>query len=254
MAIDKIFLSRQLAHIEAFFGICQAWGGVAVLYLTCLQEPNPLIEVRLRHLVEVVDAQEVILRKDVACLTLRFLPVLECVAEEHLALAIGELQDVVRVVQALEHGLAVVHIVLRLTEGEIHDVDGIHLAYLLIVLAYVDVVGDDLRHAIEDAVEVSQLTVVLNLEDGELALLVLGKDVHTVELVVFVFLIGLALKEAHDGELLVQQRSHQSFEHGMVCLVAQQAFHRPIKANQICNFRLIFNVLLILLLEIYSFP
>lgn len=138
--------------------------------------------------------------------------------------------------------------------GEIHDVDGIHLAYLLIVLAYVDVVGDDLRHAIEDAVEVSQLTVVLNIEDGELALLVLGKDVHTVELVVFVFLIGLALKEAHDGELLVQQRSHQSFEHGMVCLVAQQAFHRPIKANQICNFRLIFNVLLILLLEIYSFP
>lgn len=58
--------------------------------------------------------------------------------------------------------------------------------------------------------EVSQLTVVLNLEDGKLALLALGEDIHTIELVVFVFLIGLALKEAHDGELLVQERSHQA--------------------------------------------
>ena len=79
--------------------------------------------------------------------------------------------------------------------------------------------------------EVSLLTVVLNLEDGKLALLALGEDIHTIELVVFVFLIGLALQEAHDGELLVQERSHQTFEHGMVCFVAQQTFHRPIKAN-----------------------
>ena len=93
--------------------------------------------------------------------------------------------------QTLEHGLAMIHIVFRLTKGEIHDVDGIHLAHLL----------------------------------------ALGEDIHTIELVVFVFLIGLALQKAHDGELLVQERSHQTFEHGMVCLVAQQAFHRPIKAN-----------------------
>ena len=78
-----------------------------------------------------------------------------------------------------------------------------------------------------------------------LALLALGEDIHTIELVVFVFLIGLALKEAHDGELLVQERSHQALQHGMVCLVAQHSFHRPIKTNQICHFRLIFNVKLI---------
>ena len=75
--IHQQLLPRQLAYIETFLGICQAWGCVALLYLARLQETNPLIEMCLRHLVEVVDAQEVILWEDVARLSLRLLILLE---------------------------------------------------------------------------------------------------------------------------------------------------------------------------------
>ena len=56
------------------------------------------------------------------------------------------------------------------------------LAMINIVVAQFDIIGYHLRHSIQHTVEIRQLTVVLNLNDGRLALFAPGKYVHTIEL------------------------------------------------------------------------
>ena len=88
-----------------------------------------------------------------------------------------------------------INIVGALSKLKVHNVDAVHLAHLAIVVAKFNVVGYHLRHSIQHTVEIRQLTVVLNLNDGKLALFALGKYVHTIELVEFALLIRLALQE-----------------------------------------------------------
>ena len=133
-----------------------------------------------------------------------------------------------------------IDIVSTLTDGEIHYVDRIDLAHLAVVVAYLNVVGYNLRHAVEHAVEIGQLATVLYLDNHEFATFVLDKHVHTVKLVRLVGLVSLALKETHYGEPLAKERGHQSFQHGVVCLVAKKALHCPVKSYIVCHITIIF--------------
>ena len=102
--------------------------------------------------------------------------------------------------------------------------------------------------------EISQLAGVLYLKDGQLAFLVLGKNVNAVELVVFAILICLALEKPLNREFLVQQRIHQSLQHGVVSLVTQQTLHRSVKSYVVVHFyRVLYRTYLCILyfMQIY---
>ena len=122
-----------------------------------------------------------------------------------------------------------VNVVFALSQLEINDVYRIHLAHFVVVVAFVYVFGYRLRHAVEHTVEIRYLVTVLYFDDYQFAVLVLGKHIHAVILVEKILLIAFALEEMLDFHLLADKGVKQSLQHGMVCLVAQQAFHRPVK-------------------------
>ena len=69
--------------------------------------------------------------------------------------------------------------------------------------------------------EISELAVVLNLNDGQFSLVAFGKNVHTVKLVFLSFLVRFAFEKSLNGVFSSEQRLEQSLNHGMVGLVAQ---------------------------------
>ena len=73
------------------------------------------------------------------------------------------------------------------------------------------------------------------IEDGEVGTVAICKKVETVELVLLVSLIALAIKELKYSELLAEESRHQSLKHSMVCLVAQHALHSPVKSYIVCH-------------------
>ena len=78
---------------------------------------------------------------------------------------------------------------------EIDNVDTVDLADVLIVLAAVDVLRNELRRAEEHALEIGQLRLVLHLYEIQLAPVILGEHVHAVLLVVLILLVAFALKQ-----------------------------------------------------------
>ena len=83
--------------------------------------------------------------------------------------------------------------------------------------------------------EVTQLMRVLDFENCQFAFLALSENIHTIKLVVLCILVGFALQETFDGEFLIQKRTHQALQHGMICLVAEQTLHGPVKSDVICH-------------------
>ena len=243
------FGHRQLIHVQAFSGIGQAGCFRRILYFPGLQKTDPFIQVVDSQLVKLVNTEQIIFREYFSRFALRLLTLFEAIAEEHLALSVGQFKDIIRVVQPLEHGFTVIDIILGLPQGEVYDVDGINLPHLVIVIAQVDIVGDDLGNTIKDTVEIGQLTRVLNLKDGKLPLFVLCEDVYPIKLIVLTILIALALQEFRNLEFLIEQRLHQSLQHGIVGLVAKQSFHCPVKSYIVCHN----NTLLKILSQRYAF-
>ena len=135
--------------------------------------------------------------------------------------------------QAAELRLAVVDVVLALSQFEIDDVDGVELAHLVVVIAQVDVLRDGLGHPVEHPVEVVQLVIVLHLDDEQAAQAVLDQHVGAVELVGRVLLVAFALQETDNAQVLAQQGGEETFQHDVIALVAQQAFHRPVESDQV---------------------
>ena len=130
---------------------------------------------------------------------------------------------------------SVIHIVCAGTQREVDDVDAVYLADILIALATADILCDQFGDTEEHALEIGELIVVLYLEQQQTALGILGQNVHPIVFVVLVLLIAFTLKQLANGDLLVQQCGQQPFYHGKVCLVAQEAFHRPVKSDIICH-------------------
>ena len=123
--------------------------------------------------------------------------------------------------QTTEKGLSVIHIVVALSKLEINDVDAVNISHLVVVVAEVNIIGYCFRHAIEHSVEISELAVILNLNDGQFSLVAFGKNIHTVKLVFFCFLVRFAFEKSLNGVFSSEQRLEQSLNHGMVGLVAQ---------------------------------
>ena len=119
-----------------------------------------------------------------------------------------------------------------MTQRKVNDVDTYHLCHILVRLAFLDIFGDKLRDAVEHAVEVAVLALVLYFDKEFLAEIVLGEDIHAVELIVTAFLIPLALKYRHDFNLPTEQACEETLEHYIARLVAQEAFHGPVESDK----------------------
>ena len=138
---------------------------------------------------------------------------------------------------ALEHRLAVIQIVIALTEVKIKNIDGIDLLDLVILVANLYMLGNGFRHTIQHALQVVELARQLHLHDDNLSLLGLGLDVHTVKLVGGILLVALALKNLEDFYRHANKNGYQSLQHRKIGLIAQHALHRPVKPDIFIVFR-----------------
>ena len=123
-----------------------------------------------------------------------------------------------------------IEIVGTLTQIEVDDADGVHLLYLVVLAAQIDMFCNRLGYTIENTLQIIKFACLLNLNDDNLIFGVLGLDVDAIELVFLVLLVSLTLQYLDNPDLFVEQYCHQSFEHIKVSLVAKHALHRPIKS------------------------
>ena len=204
--------------------------------IASLQEFDPFVEWSLRHLVEVVNPQHVILREHISCaFPLHYVQFL--FPEELLVLSYRQLQFIVRLVHTSEFRSAVIHVVLALSEFKVYDIHRIHLSHLVVRFAQSDILRYGFRHAVQHSVEVRQFVAVLHLYYAEFALLAFSQYVHAVVFVLLVFLVAFAFEESVYFEFHSDQRRQESLQYGVVSLVAQQAFHCPVESD------IIFSVL-----------
>ena len=76
---------------------------------------------------------------------------------------------------------------------------------MLVRPSFFHVFSDDLGYSIEHPLQIICLSGLLNLDDNNLSLGVLGFNVNTVVLVVARFLIRFAVKQLHDSHFLLYQ-------------------------------------------------
>ena len=89
---------------------------------------------------------------------------------------------------------------------------------------------------------------MLNLDDNNLSLGVLGFNVNTVVLVVARFLIRFAVKQLHDSHFLLYQYRDKTLEHHKISLAAKYVLRCPVKTyvltvTHLNSFLLIFTFL-----------
>ena len=230
-----LFSYGQLIYVQTFAGISQTWSLGCLADFASLQKLDPFIQIVHRQLIKVVHAEQIILREYVSGFAIGLAALRDFITEEEFTLSVGEFQDIIRLMESLEHRLAMIYIILSLPQCEIHDIDGIYLAHLVVIIAQTDIVCDHLGNSIEHTVEIGMFTGILYLKDDEFSLLIFCQDIHSVEFIILGLLIALTIQESVNLEFLVQQRTHKAFQHGIVCLVAKQAFHRPVKSDIICH-------------------
>ena len=89
---DIIILFRygQLIYIQAFAGICQTWGLGCLADLTGLEKLDPFIQIVHRQLIEVVHAEQIILREYVSGFAISLATLRNFITEEEFTLSVGE--------------------------------------------------------------------------------------------------------------------------------------------------------------------
>ena len=131
---------------------------------------------------------------------------------------------------ACEGGLSVVEVIGTLPEVEVEDADGIDFFHLVVLVAQLNVFGDGLRHAVEDALQVVELPRELYLDDDDFSLGVLSLHIDAVELVIEGVLVSFTLENFFDVYLFIEQYRDKSLQHAEVCLVAEHALGGPVEA------------------------
>ena len=142
----------------------------------------------------------------------------------------GQLQAVVGV-NALQHRLTVVEVVIALAHVEVEDVDTEHLLHLGVAITAADVFGNGLCHTVDHALQVIELARLLNLNKDNLALRVLGLDIYAVILVILSLLVRLGVQQLHDGHFLLHQHRDQSLENGKVSLITKHVLRSPVESD-----------------------
>ena len=199
-------------EVEALLGLSQSRHFRVGADEAHLEVAHPLVEVGggLLGLVELADAQDVVLGEDVV----------HGLHPEPLGeVAVAEDEEVAGV-DAFELALPVVEVVVAHAEVEVEDVDGEDFLDVLVVLAGGDVLGDGLGGGVEDTFEEVEVIGLLDLDEDDLAEAVLGLDIDAVELVLFVLLVALAFEEFGDGDVLAEDGGDEPLEDGEVGLVA----------------------------------
>ena len=149
---------------------------------------------------------------------------------ECLLLERSQLEKLI-VVDAAELCLSVVNRVCSFAQIEIDDVDAINLLHVLVVLSTVNVLRHKLRGAEEDALEISEFGLALNLDEQKLAFFVLCKQVYTVVFRIVTVLVALAFQQAVNLNLGFKQCGEKTFQNVEVGLVAKQTLQSPVKTD-----------------------
>ena len=127
-----LFSYAQLIYVQTFAGISQTWSLGCLADFASLQKLDPFIQIVHRQLIKVVHAEQIILREYVSGFAIGLAALRDFITEEEFTLSVGELQDIIRLMESLEHRLAMIYIILSLPQCEIHDIDGIYLAHLVV--------------------------------------------------------------------------------------------------------------------------
>ena len=90
---------------------------------------------------------------------------------------------------------------------------------------------DGFCHTVEHPFQVIQFPCLLYFHEYDFIIAVACLNVHTVELVVAVILVALALQNLDDVHRFVDQYSYESLKHAEVSLVAQHALGGPVKSD-----------------------
>ena len=137
--------------------------------------------------------------------------------------------------------LPMVKVVGSFAKVEIDDVDGIDFLHLIVFLTEIDVLRDSLCNAINNTMEIVQLSRLLNLHKDDFVLGILGFDVNAVELVVGVVLVALAFQNLNYLHLLIQKDRHQALQNAEVGLVSQHTLGSPVKTDIFVHGLLLFS-------------
>ena len=210
-----------IAHgvvLQAFARFGQSGRFRFVADVSGLEVAHPLFHGRYGHIVEVVDAYEVVGGEDFLG---RFL-------HDGVALS-GCNFEFVFGVYADEVVLSAVDVVRPCAEVEVDDADGVDLFHFLVGLAYVDVFGDGFCHAVEHALQVERFGSVLHFNEDYFVLTVARFDVNAVELVVGAFLVSFAFEDFNDFYFLSEKHGEESFEHNEVGLLPEQSLDGPVE-------------------------
>ena len=182
-------------HILQFLlRLAETWSRRVVLDVTVFQIIHPFLQRSSSHIVELVDADNVVFGEYL-------------VRSLHPNSAILLDIDGQGVVGMYPHKLvgAVIEVVSTLSKIEINNADRIDLLDLAVGVAQFDMLRDGLGSTIEHTLQIVQLTRQLYLDEKQLATVVLSLDVNTVELVIHSSLIAFAFQEFHNMDRLIQQ-------------------------------------------------
>ena len=132
------------SHIEqAFACLAQARRCGVVLNAVVLEIVEPFFKWSLGYVVELVDAYDVIFGKNIlGCTKRNFVP-LSCVDFQ-----------LITSMDAREDRAPMIEIVLALPEVEVQDIDRIDFLYIVVFVAYLDMLRDCFRHTVEHALQI----------------------------------------------------------------------------------------------------
>ena len=122
-----------------------------------------------------------------------------------------------------------VDIIIAMTVVAVKDTDGVNFLDLIIFISDIDMFGNSLAGAVEDSLQIVELSGQLHLDDDKMSFAVFGFYINTVEFIRAVFLIGFAFEEFDHLYLFSKQNSDQTFKNAEVGLVTKHMLHGPIK-------------------------
>ena len=229
--VGMAFGITHLQIEQSLLSLGQARSSCVVAYAAVLQVFKPFLQRCRGYFVELIHTDDIVFGEDVrGGHHANGIPVTRVDDEQVLSM------------YAYELVLTMIEVVGTLAQVEVDNADRVHLLHLVVLVAQSHMLRDGLGNAVENALQIVELTRLLNLHQDNLALRVPGFDVDAVELVVLSFLIAFALKQLHNGHLLVEQHRHQPFQHRKVGLVAQHAFRRPVKSYVLIHLILLFAI------------